>query len=139
MKTLIAALLLVSVSAAFAQELDATEALLQTVSAGEYTGITPDGDDCSVAIRNLSNKVAVVASANGLTKRSEVHSGATYRWKPGQRSFLATTLTTTLNGSKENIFRTIAVSTNTQYVVVADLIVDGRRSDETKVECIINL
>lgn len=138
MKTIIAALLLVS-STAFAYELDATEALLQTVSAGEYSGITPQGDDCSVAVRNLSSKVAVVATANGLTKRSEVYSGATYRWKPGQRSFLATTLTTTLNGSKENIFRTIAVSSNTQYVVVADLIVDGRSSQETKVECIINL
>lgn len=138
MKTLIAALLLVT-SSAFAYELDATEALLQTVAAGEYTGITPAGDDCSVAVRNLSSKVAVVATANGITKRSEVYSGATYRWKPGQRSFLATTLTTTLNGSKENILRTIAVSTNTQYVVVADLIVDGRRSEETKVECIINL
>lgn len=138
MKTLIAALLLVT-SSAFAYELDATEALLQTVAAGEYTGITPAGDDCSVAVRNLSSKVAVVATANGITKRSEVYSGAAYRWKPGQRSFLATTLTTTLNGSKENIFRTIAVSTNTQYVVVADLIVDGRSSEETKVECIINL
>lgn len=138
MKFLIAALMLVSVSA-FAQDLDATEALLQTVSAGEYSGITPAGDDCSVSIRNLSNKVAVVATANGLTKRSEVVSGATYRWRPGQRSFLASTLTTTLNGSKENIFRTIAVSTNTQYVVVADLIVDGRSSVETKVECVINL
>lgn len=138
MKTLIAALMLVSASA-FAQELDATVALLSTVRAGEYTGITPQGDDCSVGIRDLSSKVAIVASANGLTKRSEVYSGATYRWKPGQRSFLASTFTTTLNGSKENVFRTIAVSTNTQYVVVADVIVDGRYSEETKVECIINL
>jgi hypothetical protein len=74
-----------------------------------------------------------------VTKRSEVYSGATYRWKPGQRSFLASTFTTTLNGSKENVFRTIAVSTNTQYVVVADLIEDNRNRVETKVECIIDL
>jgi len=138
MKTFIAALMLIS-STAFAYELDATEALLQTVSAGEYYGITPSGDDCSVAVRNLSSKIAIVATANGVTKRSEVYSGAAYRWKPGQRSFLATTFTTTLNGSRENIFRTIAVSTNTQYVVVADMIVDGRSSEETKVECVINL
>jgi hypothetical protein len=138
MKTLIAALLLVSASA-FAYELDATEALLQTLPAGEYYGITPQGDDCSVAVRNLYGKVAVVATANGLTKRSEVYSGATYRWKPGQRSFLATSLTTTLSGSTENIFRTIAVSTNTQYVVVADHVINNRDSYETKVECVINL
>lgn len=138
MKTLLLAALIVSTTA-FATELDATEALLQTVSAGQYTGITPQGSDCEVSIRNLSNRVAIVASADGVTKRSEVYSGATYRWKPGQRSFLASTFTTTLNGSKENVFRTIAVSTNTQYVVVADLVEDNRNRVETKVECIIDL
>jgi hypothetical protein len=138
MKTMLLAALIVSTSA-FATELDATDALLQTVAAGQYTGITPQGSDCEVSIRNLSNRVAIVASAEGVTKRSEVYSGATYRWKPGQRSFLASTFTTTLNGSKENVFRTIAVSTNTQYVVVADLIEDNRNRVETKVECIIDL
>lgn len=138
MKTIFAAILLVS-SSAFAYELDATEALLQTIRAGEYQGVTPQGDDCQVSVRDLTNKVAVVASSEGVTKRSEIVTGSTYRWKPGQRSFLATNLTTTLSGSKENVFRTIAVGQKTQYVVVADVVVDNRDVNETKVECIIDL
>lgn len=138
MKTLIAAFLLVS-SSAFAQELDATDALLTTLPAKEYRGITPDGDDCQVAVRDLSSKVAIVATAGNLTRRAEVYSGAVYRWQPGQRFFLATNLTTTLNGSKENVFRTIAVTSNTQYVIVADEVINNREREVVKVECIIDL
>lgn len=138
MKTLIAALLIVS-SSTFAQELDATDALLTTIPAGEYRGLTPEGAACEVAIRDLTNKVAIVATNGNLTKRSEVAAGAVYRWQPGTRSFLATVLTTTLRGSKENVFRTIAVTEKTQYVVVADVVVNNRDRNETKVECIIDL
>lgn len=138
MKTLIAALLLVS-SSAFAQELDSTDALLTILPAGEYSGVTPEGRNCAVSVRDLSSKVAVVASTDQLTKRSEVLSGAVYRWNPGTRSFLATVFTTTLTGSTENILRTIAVTQNTQYVVVADRLVSNRSANESKVECVINL
>ncbi len=138
MKTLIAALLLVSASA-FAQNLTSTEALLRTIPAGEYRGQTPEGGYCEVAIRNLFGKVAVVAANEFITKRSEVLSDSSYRWNPSNRSFLSSVYTTTLNGSTENVFRTIAVTENTQYVVVADLYRDGRESSETKVECVINL
>ncbi len=138
MKLLIAALVLVSASA-FAQDLTSTEALLRTIPAGEYRGETPEGGYCEVAVRNLFEKVAVVASNEFITKRNEVLSGANYRWNPGNRSFLSSVYTTTLNGSIENVFRTIAVTENTQYVVVADLFTNGRESSESKVECIINL
>ena len=137
-KTLIAAFLIMS-SSAFANELDATEALLSTLPAGVYTGITPHGDDCEISVRTLSDKVAVVATTATLTKRSEVVRGAVYRWNPGNRSYLATTFTTTLRGSTENILRTIAVSQSTQYVVVADRVVNDRNASETKIECVINL
>lgn len=138
MKTLIAALLLVSASA-FAQDLTSTEALLRTIPAGEYRGTTPQGGYCEVAIRDLFGKVAVVAADESNTKRNEVHSGSAYRWNPANRSFLSSIYTTTLNGSTENIFRTIAVTENTQYVVVADLNRNGREVSESKVECVINL
>lgn len=138
MKTLLLAFALFT-AGAFAFELTAREALLSTITAGEYNGITPEGDACAVSIRDLTSKVAIIASVNGLTKRSEVLAGAVYRANPGNRSFLATVLTTTLTGSRENIFRTIAVGERTQYVVVADLVIENRETFETKVECIIDL
>ncbi len=138
MKILIAAFLLVSTSA-FAQELNSTDALLRTLPAGEYSGITPEGDECGVSVRDLFGKVAVVASTINLTRRSEVVSGSQYSWNPAKRSFLSTVLTTTLTGSTENVFRTIAVTQNIQYVVVADIEIDDRDFKETKVECLINL
>jgi hypothetical protein len=39
----------------------------------------------------------------------------------------------------ENIFRTLAVKETTQYIVVSDLIHSGRNSEESLVECIVNL
>lgn len=138
MKTLIAALLLVSASA-FAQNLTSTEALLRTIPAGEYRGQTPEGGYCEVAIRNLFGKVAVVATNDSITKRSEVLEGSNYRWNPANRSFLSSVYTTTLSGSTENVFRTIAVTQNTQYVVVADIFTNNRDVSESKVECVINL
>ena len=137
MKTLIA-LLLISTTA-FATELDATEALLNTIPAGDYRGVSPDGNDCQVSVRTLSEKVAAVASENGFVKRSEVMEGASYRWNPANRPFLSSTLTTTLTGQKENLVRTIAVKQNTQYVVVADIVSEDGRVSETKIECVINL
>lgn len=138
MKLLTAFLLAFSLNA-FSQELDATEALLSTISAGEYSGKSTKGNACSVKVVKLSGKVAVIVAADGLINRSEVMEGAVYRWNPGNRSFLASVFTTTLTGSRENVLRTIAVTQNTQYVVVADVIIENRDVTERAAECVINL
>jgi hypothetical protein len=130
MKTLIAVLAL-TCSTAFAFELDATEALLNTLPVGDYSGL-----GCSVSVRNLGNKVVIEALNDKMRKTSEVLTGAVYRANPANRSFLATVSS---GESKENIFRTIAVTQNTQYVVVSDVTSDGRQMLERKVECIIDL
>lgn len=136
---LFATLFLVLSFSSFALELDATQALLSTVPAGEYSGRSTKGNDCSVKVIQLSEKVAVVVSADGIINRSEVMEDAVYRWNPGNRSFLASVFTTTLTGSRENILRTIAVTQNTQYVVVSDVIIENRDVTERAAECIINL
>ncbi len=138
MKTLIAALFLVSASA-FAQNLTATEALLRVIGPGFYEGKTPAGNYCEVTVKNLYGSVIVVAADENQGRKSEVLSTSQYRSNPGNRSFLSTVFTTTLTGSTENIFRTIAVTESTQYVVVADVVVNNRERYERKVECIINL
>lgn len=138
MRLLTALFLALSLNA-FAQELDATDALLSTLPAGEYTGTSPKGKACGVVVVKLSGKIAVIVKADGLVNRSEVMEGAVYRWNPGNRSFLASVFTTTLTGSRENILRTIAVTERTQYVVVADVIIDDRDVFERAAECVINL
>lgn len=138
MKTLTATLLLVSISA-FAQNLTAPEALLRTIAPGLYEGKTPEGNYCEVTVKNLYGSVIVVAADEMQGRKSEVVSSSHYRWNPGNRSFLSTAFTTTLTGSTENIFRTIAVTESTQYVVVADVVINNRERKESKVECIINL
>lgn len=138
MKIIILAALFISGSA-LAQELSATDALLQTLPAGNYSGRTLENRECEVSIRDLTNKVAVVAATKNLTKRSEILKDAVYRWNPGTRSFLASVFSTSLNGSSENVFRTIAVKETTQYVVVADIEINNRTVNESKVECVIDL
>lgn len=138
MKALLGALLLMS-SFSYAREYDANDAFLSIMRAGDYSGRTSSGSYCQVSVRNLSSKIAVVVSANGTSKRSEVSRGATYHANFANRSFLATTLTTTLTGSRENILRTIAVTDATQYVVVSDVTIDNRNTSESFVECIVNL
>lgn len=137
MKTLISALLLMS-SVSYAQELDATAALLNVLPATEYSGRTSQGDECQVSVRNLSDRIAVVVSANGYWRRGEVFRGAAYRYNPANRSFLATVLTTTLTGSRENIVKTIAVTDRSQYVVVSEFVIDNRQTHENFIECIVN-
>lgn len=138
MKTLIGTLLLIS-SVSYAQDFDATDALLRVLPARDYSGRTSDGDLCQVSVRNLSNRIAVIVSSNGQTKRGEVFRGATYRWNPANRSFLASALTTTLDGSRENIVKTIAVTDASQYVVVSDVVTDDRNTSESLLECIVSL
>jgi hypothetical protein len=137
-KTLIATLLFVS-STTFAVTLDATEALLSILPAGNYNGVTPEESPCEISVRNLSNRIAVVASKTELSQRSEVFLGATYLWRPGKREFLSSTLTTSLTDKRENFVRTIAVQENTQYVVVGNIITSNTGVSESVVECIVNL
>ena len=120
-------------------ELDATEALLETLPAGVYQGQSPEGLNCSVSVRDLSDKVVVTASMEGVTRTSEVNPGALYRWNPANRSFLASRINRTMRTSTENILRTIAVTESTQYVVVSDVIISDREVSENKIECVVEL
>jgi hypothetical protein len=126
-KHFLAALLFVC-SSAFAQELDATEAALEVLPAGTYSGTTPQGDACQVKVHADANGVAVVASSGNLMVSRLVLRGTGYRYIPGQRMFLS-------SDAAENVFRTLAVEVDTQYVVVAR----KRNGEEVKVECVVNL
>lgn len=142
MKSFLALLLIISGSS-FASKpdaQDATLALLSVLPAGDYRGITLIKTPCEISVRKLSDRVAVVATDHDFTKRSEVHSGAGYRFKPAKREFLSSILTTTLTDKRENFVRTIAVTENTQYIVVGDIISSSARDKhESIIECIVNL
>jgi hypothetical protein len=138
MRILISIMMFMSISVA-AQELDATKALLTILPSGDYKGETNDGNECRISILTLSNRVAIIATTGERSKRSEIEVGSTYRWNPGKRAFLHTTLITTLSDMKENVFRTLAVDKNKQYVVLADVITKDRETIETAIECIIDL
>jgi len=128
MKNFIAAVLLICTSSAFAQELDATAAALETLPAGAYVGTTPEGDDCQVKVSSDEHGVAVVATAGNLMVSRIVRPGTIYRFNPGQRLFLSSDAT-------DSVYRTLAVEADTQYVVVAR----KRNGQEVKVECVVNL
>lgn len=130
MKALITGLMLLS-SSAFATSYSATEALLKVLPAGEYSGFTEgEKNPCLVTVEDNKDSVLITASANGRTKKGLVLDNGIYNWNPGQRYFLHTTRQ---NGT-ENIFRTIAVTESTQYIVVAD-----RKANESKIECVVKL
>lgn len=142
MKSLLALLFIVSGSsfASSSDTQDATAALLSILPAGEYRGITLMKTPCEISVRKLSDRVAVVATDHDFTKRSEVYTGAGHRFKPGKREFFASVLTTTLTDKRENFVRTLAVTENTQYVVVGDIISSSARDKrESIIECIVNL
>lgn len=138
MKTLIAALMLTSVSA-FATELDATDALLNTLPLGSYTGQTERGEACSVKVSERSSGILVSVSSKGQTKSHETKIGSGYRWQPGQRLFFNSEITRARNSSTENFVRTIAVTENTQYVVAGSLYRSTTGNSESVIECIVNL
>ncbi len=138
MKILFAALLLTSVSA-FATELDATEALLNTLPVGTYSGQNDAGDKCAVNVRERTHGVHVSVSANGGTRSHETKVGAGYRWRPGQRLFFNSVITRTSNSSTESFVRTIAVTERTQYVVAGTLYRSTTGNYESVIECIVNL
>ena len=138
MRIIISIIMLMSISVA-AQEVDATKALLTILPRGDYSGETTNGNECNISILTLSNRVAIIATAGERSKRSEIEVGSKYRWNPGTRAFLHTNLITTLSDMKENIFRTLAVDKNKQYVVLADVITKDRKTIETAIECIVDL
>jgi hypothetical protein len=130
MKAFITGLMLLS-SSAFATSYSANEALLKVLPAGEYTGSTEgEKNPCLVTVEDNKDSVLITASANGRTKKSLILDNGIYNWNPGQRYFLHTSR----QSGTENIFRTIAVTESTQYIVVAD-----RRTNESKIECVIKL
>ena len=134
MKTLLIALALLSGSA-FAQEMDATEALTMVLPVGTYYGRF-DGERCSVTVRAEANGVKVSATNRRLTRSRLVEFGSVYRlW--GTTQFLSSTSVGTNDGFNENLIRTRADVTGKQYVVVADRVVVMNDQFEHKVECIV--
>ena len=141
MKTVFAlALMIVSMSVS-AQELEATAALSQVLPVGHYSGVTPEGGECAVSITRTREGITTSATAEGVVLSRTVSNGSMYRWNPGTRYFLSSETTYSRNGvsSVEEVFRTLAVDTLTQYVVVARVIVDNRNTREDKIECVVNL
>lgn len=141
MKTLITALLILSASAfANNRDLDATEALTSFLPIQVYYGNTPNNQFCRVSIRPNAQGILITAQdANNEASRI-VPFGSTYRWNPGNRSFLSSSFVNVREGRIENVFRTIAVENNTQYIVVSTRLESSNRENrEDKVECIVNL
>ncbi|WPU63221.1 hypothetical protein [Peredibacter starrii] len=134
MKMLLIALALVS-GRAFAQEMDATEALTMVLPVGTYYGRFAN-ERCSVTVREEANGVKVTATNGRLTRSRLVEYGSVYRlW--GTTQFLSSTSVGTNDGFNENLLRTRADVTNKQYVVVADRVVVMNDQFEHKVECIV--
>ena len=140
MKLLLVAIFAFS-SVAMAQTLDATEALSQVLPVGHFTGLTPEGYECAVQVAKGSDGITTTATAEGEVLSRTVENGSVYRWNPGTRFFLSSEKTYSRDGvnSVEQVLRTLAVDTFTQYVVVARVIVNNREVREDKIECVVNL
>lgn len=140
MKSIAIAFLALS-SFAHGVELDATEALLNTLSPGVYTGVTPrEQTPCSIEIQKTAQGVLVTGRARGEEVSRSVGYGTVYRWNPGQRLFLSSDNFYREDVSEEVVFRTIAVEETTQYAVVSHFRTIGRdRVFNKQVECVIDL
>jgi hypothetical protein len=140
MKFIAIALLALS-SLAHAVELDATEALLQTLTPGVYTGLTPDSSEaCSVEIQQTAQGVLVIARKGPQQVTRSVGFGTVYRWNPGPRLFLSSDNFYREDVSEEVVFRTLAVDEARQYTVVSHQRTIGRdRVFNNQIECVINL
>ncbi len=140
MKFIALALLALS-SLAHAVELDATEALLSTLTPGVYTGLTPrEQTACSIEIQKTAQGVLVIGRARGEEVSRSVGYGTAYRFNPGQRLFLSSDNFYREDVSEEVVFRTIAVEEKTQYAVVSHFRTIGRdRVFNKQVECVIDL
>ncbi len=141
MKFLALALFLVSSSLSIANELDATEALLKTLSPGAYTGLTPDSSEaCSLELQQTPQGVLVIARKGSQQVTRSVGFGTVYRWNPGPRLFLSSDNFYREDVSEEVVFRTIAVDEARQYTVVSHQRTIGRdRVFNKQVECVIDL
>lgn len=127
---------------AFANNIDATDVFLSILPSGEYYGVTEKkNEQCSVTVRKLANRVAVVAKDPNRTIIYEVYVGTGYYSQVGKRFFLSSTITTTLTSTIENFVRTTAVTANTQYVAVGEILrsEDRHSNKNIAVECIIDL
>lgn len=137
MKYFILSLILIGFTVS-ASELSAPQALLSLIPPGHYSGLTPKGKACLVKIQLQNNEVTISANDDHNSRESTIKSNALYRWNVANRSFLSTVKRNFEHYSLENIFRTLAVTENTQYIVVADIFTKGRKREEVSVECIIH-
>ncbi|WPU63223.1 hypothetical protein [Peredibacter starrii] len=136
MKLLVTALVLLS-STAFAQVPDATDVLTAILPVGSYSG-SYNNQPCKVSVKKTANGIQVTASNNSLVRVREVARGTVYFARlPGH--FLSTEKLSTNDGTRENILRTIPVTENQQYVVVADHFIVNHINYELAVECVVNL
>lgn len=138
MKFLAALCLLVSV-AAQANYLDATVALKEVLPVGVYSGADLDGERCSVEVMNTAGGVNVTVFGQGRELNRVVPFSSVFRWQPGKREFLSTSIVRTGVNSDEDVLRTVAVEEDTQYVVVAKIATRNRDVMETSLECVVNL
>lgn len=138
MKVLAALCLIVSF-AAQANYLDATVALKEVLPVGVYSGVDLDGKNCSVEVMNTAGGVNVTVFGQGRELNRVVPFSSVFRWKPGKREFLSTSITRNGVNSDEQVLRTVAVQEDTQYVIVAKIATRNRDVMETSLECVVNL
>ncbi len=140
MKFLIFAILLSS-SIAQAAELDATQALTQTLAAGTYAGLTTDTSEvCSLEVKLIPQGVLVTARKGAQQVTRSVGFGTVYRWNPGPRQFLSSDNFYRNDVSEEVVFRTIAVDESKQYTVVShQRTIGGELVFNNQIECVIEL
>ena len=136
-----ALLALSSFSMAQAVELDATQALLETLKPGIYSGVTVDAQEsCNVEVKQIPQGILVTASTTKTRVSRSVGYGTVYRWNPGQRMFLSSDNFYREDVSEEVVFRTIAVNESRQYTVVSHQRTIGRdRVFNTQIECVVDL
>lgn len=110
-----------------ATELEATEALNSILDLRTYSG-----EGCLISFSRNSKGIIVTAIKDGETATRTILKGSVYHWNPANRSFLSSEYVTTARGQDEKVFRTIAITETTQYMVVAE-------SAEKTIECEVTL
>lgn len=138
MKVLASALFFVSL-AAQANYLDATVALKEVLPVGTYSGVDLDDERCSVDVMDTAGGVNVTVYGKGKVLNRVVPFSSVFRWQPGKREFLSTSISRNGVNSDEDVLRTVAVEENTQYVIVAKIATRNRDVLETSLECVVDL
>ena len=133
MKLLIGAILLISTSA-YALEMGARDVFLSLLTPGQYYG-----DQCSVTIEDLGNKVVITAKNQRYSKVKEIENNDSYS-RRGLR-FLSSKFTLINRDTRvENFIRTLPANNDTQYFAVGDIWhVYSREIREEVVECVVEL